>query len=753
MMNVMEVKEVKKMNRSNRRAFTLIELLTVIAITAILMTLIVVPLIQSFNLTRAAQGWAQAQDKARTLTERIAREINDSQSVRDNTGDRGRLDIVVPSAFGGPLPGYDTSHLWSRISIFNAKIDLVKPFEGNPLNQFGGAFVNPVTNHGDPTLQVPRGQINLPSSPGLTIVRYFVGLRDPLRPSGANYAGYNEPYTGLLQTRNSNRDNLYVLYRAEVQPYVWNQAQGKFVVNRRFFYDLSENGPGQSGPFYDDPTFFDPTIPYPNSQIGDPTKAEMVQNWMSVAQIQTEVDHFDMIQPVYDLKTRQVQFNAGAPRVLTLIQFTPTHIGTEPAEGQMAVRPGQETDAPTRLAPDVWMTKYLGWSNAVVSFTPSGFVSGNEYEVGLLDSATPGYDVWRWAPALGDDLNPVASSTPISYKLLDDYYYRDSLKNGIRASLSRAMASANSFDMSSGRGNWLGDVAMRSAFRPFFADANRGRVNVSYGIDEIGTVDSNAPFMPIALPDPVNNAFNLPGNVTWPNNTPALSPFNDGNLLAGVFSDPQYSSINKRFNKLWHDYPNLHENLQRFIDLRVTPNSDGAPSPLNPDPTLGFAQAYIVPGSEQVFGPDQNPGPNYGNPVRYWRTTHNPGPNQYRINYTDLPEPDYTLLGLTPPPLNYTATDLTSAVFQPRYKAGYIQLNSDPNVPLPNNNLALANGQPILVYYRFQFSRPSDALIVNYDSRQLLTVQMTIRDYPQSNLPNPQTVTLHSTAQVRNFLR
>ena len=39
-----------------RRAFTLIELLTVIAITAVLLTIIVLPIFQSFNLTRAAQA-------------------------------------------------------------------------------------------------------------------------------------------------------------------------------------------------------------------------------------------------------------------------------------------------------------------------------------------------------------------------------------------------------------------------------------------------------------------------------------------------------------------------------------------------------------------------------------------------------------------------------------------------------------------------------------------------------------------------
>jgi hypothetical protein len=194
------------------------------------------------------------------------------------------------------------------------------------------------------------------------------------------------------------------------------------------------------------------------------------------------------------------------------------------------------------------------------------------------------------------------------------------------------------------------------------------------------------------------------------------------------------------------------------MDLRVTPQVDGTPSPM--DPSNGFGRAKIVAGSDVVIGPDQNPGPNYGEPIRYTRTTRAPGPNQYKINYVDLPEPDYSLYGLPVPPANYTPGDFTSAVFQPRFKVGYIQLNSDPNVPLPSGT--------IRVSYRFQFTggisagsiagiasggARQDAVAVDYDTRQLMSVLLTIRNYPQSNIPNPQTVTLSATAKVRNYLR
>ncbi|MFI5384862.1 MAG: Tfp pilus assembly protein FimT/FimU [Fimbriimonadales bacterium] len=780
------------------RAFTLIELLTVIAITAILMLLIVAPIIQTFNLTRAAQAWAQAQDKARTLTERIAHEINNASRTRDNSGVNGELDVVVPAKPGSGsnnvLPGtYDPIHDWIRVPIYNAKLDIIKPFEGDPSLTRAGAFVDPLSGMADPTEQTPRGQVNLPSAPGMTLVRYFVGLRNPLRltPSGGAYAGYIEPYTGLLQQRQAIQDNLFVLYRVEVQPMIWSKIQGKFVVNKKFFYDYGRNNTsGKTGPWYDDPTFFDPAVPYPAYTSADPdgtidpTKAQMVQNWLDKAVIQTEVARFDMIQPVYDLRTRQVVFDGNAPRLMTLVQFQPTRVSSEPAQAQVAVRPGQESDTgnpndPAKNpAPDVFLTKYPGWAaNTVVRTYNNQYnqsdPANDRYMVGLSlkNPATTdpqGFSIYGFDPAQGpyDDsqTGQTIGGTRVGFELFDVDMYKRGLREGFRANFSRGMASANT------RSGWLSSPLWHTLFEPYVPDLDRGRAVASIGIDEIGVVAVAYPFAPVPLSDPLYNPSNLPSGMSWdpaktgagdPNPLLPKTPFNDyprdvnnrPDLSAGVFSDVQYSTINRKYNKIWFDYPFLRGNIQRFIDLRTTPNDDGAPSPLFPDAVTGFPRSRIVPGTEQVYGPDENPGPNYGNVIRYTRTTRDPGPNQYRINYTDLPEPDYTLLGLTPP--TGAPTDFTTAVFQPRYKAGYLEFDSDPNLPIPGDNPASPiNEAKILVYYRFQFTQPNDVMAVDYDSRQLMTVQITIRDYPQAtNLPNPQTVTLHSSASVRNFLR
>lgn len=753
-----------------RRAFTLIELLVVISITTILMTIIIYPIIQSFNMTRAAQGFADAQDKARTLAEKIAHEINQSAGVRPNSGPLGELDIVVPArpGSGSTVPGYDTTNPFIRVAIYNAKLDLVKPAEGDPANRRSGAFVNPWTGLADPTLRQPKGQPVFPASPGLSIVRYFVGLENPLATvTGGALKGYFEPYSGLLQNFGGGRDNLYVLWRAEVPVYIWSNVQNKYVVNKAYFYDQNRDAdPSTTGPLLDDPTFFDPSVTYPAyaapdpDGTPDPTKAEMVQNWLRVSAIQTEVSRYDMIQPVYDQHSRQVTYDGDAPRLMTLVQFRPTRVSSEPAEGQMAVRPGQESDGASLFAPDVYYTKYGGLANTLVRTFPGGLTNTTAYLVGhgLARPAAgeaPGFSIYYWDPAVfGNDdtlAGRIIGGTPQGVEIFDVDTYQKGLKDGIRFNFSRGLAAANS------RSGFLGNFDL-SKFGAYIPDANRGRINASFGIDERGQVAPTAPFLPLNAIDPTNPK-NLPGDVTWPDNTPPLSPFNDPNLNAGVFSDAMYASVDKKFNKIWHDMaagtlvPDMRPDVQRFIDLRVTPNGDGTPSPL--DPRTGYPQAHIVPGSEQVFGPDQNPGPNYGRRVRYTRTTRNPGPNQYRINYVNLPEPDYSLLGLPNPPATYTATDFVSAVIQPRYRVGYLQLNSDPNVPLPGGDDA---GTPelerqILVYYRYQFTGPRDTMAVDYDSRQLLSVAITIRNYPQSTTPNPQSVTLSSTATVRNFLR
>jgi hypothetical protein len=47
----------------------------------------------------------------------------------------------------------------------------------------------------------------------------------------------------------------------------------------------------------------------------------------------------------------------------------------------------------------------------------------------------------------------------------------------------------------------------------------------------------------------------------------------------------------------------------------------------------------------------------------------------------------------------------------------------------------------------------NDVLAADYDSRQLMSVLLTIRNYPQTSIPNPQTITLTASATTRNVVR
>lgn len=752
------------MKRTQRRAFTLIELLTVVAITAILLTLIVLPIFQTFNLTRTAQGFAEAQDKARSLAEQIAREIGNGAAVRDNSGNAGAITLVVPS-------GPSSTNTQVATTLPYMKIDIVSPAQdGQVTNTPGGpAFTNPNTGHIDPTLHAPMGQVSLPGGQGTTLTRYYVSLREPVVQTGPGTfiaKRYNNPYDGLLMPRGGGRDNLFVLRRAELNPYVFrNNGSGTFVpVGDQKYFEVD----AANQPILDDPAFCSllPTVDVANEQTGQLTaagqiKAQRIWNWMQKSVIVTQVSRYDMILPNFDKRTRQVVYDPApggnfAPRLTGLVQFKPTRVSNEPAEGLQAVRLSEETDNAKQIAPDVYQTQQPGWTNAIIRTFPTGWVNQagggfpNEYLVGRTPAVgqlnpPPGFSIYAYDPDI------YADETREGLEVFDGFIYDQVVKANLPGTyaFTAAVTAANS------RSSWLSNARARQVFTPYSVDRNRGRIIASFSIAQVGTVR-----LPATPEDPNALRANLPLAASGDPYTPYNAP-----TLTGTWSDPAYNSINARFNKIWNDFPTLRpDNVHRYMDLRVTPQEDGTASPLNP--VNGFPRGRVVPGSEVVKGPDQRPGPNMGAIVRYTRTTRIPGPNEYRINYVDQVEPDYTLLDLPPaadlPGFNpnvYDANNFVSAVIQPRFKAGYIQFNSDDKVALPGPSV-------ISVSYRFQFTNGTpnsgtaatattgrDVFAVDYDTRKLISVLLTIRNYPQSTLPNPQTITLKATATVRNFLR
>lgn len=689
-------------------------MLTVIAITAVLLTLVIVPVIQSFNFTRAAEGFSDAQEKGRRLIERISREISNAGNIRDNTEVRGEMAFILPGRNNAVIP---------PILLEHTKLDVVKPAEGEPITDGTGAFIDPRTGYGDPTLQAPKGQVVLPVAPGTTIVRYAIALRDP-------FGTYNNPYDGILMGRNGDRDNLFVLYRFEVRPYIWQG--GRYVANTALF----ETDPGSivggdpltAKPILDDPYFMIPNLDSQGNVLAGAAltaKQDRVRAWLARGTNVTEVSRYDMIQAIFDRRTRQPVYDGNVPRIIALVRFKPANIGNEPAEAMAAVRVSEETDQRQSVAPDVFVTKYGSLTSCVARMWPNGWAPNSPYLISRWEDTANGprflvhaYDPLSGQPELSGG-DPQFDST--LYELIKDANYP--------YPFSKSLIAAN-----------LSTIAQRALFAPIAMDFKAGQITSSFSVEEVG--------------DPSVNTFradlNRPTVNTGPEFTPVNDPSTPGPISAPIYAPSNASyQINKLFNYVWRNNPGLRPNIHRFVDLRVLPAPDGTPSPLHPDPLVGFAKAQIVPGSEIVRGPDQRPGPNYGNVIRYTRTTKEPGPNQYRINYVDLAEPNYGLLGLPNPPAVYTPSDFVSAVIQPRYKAGYIQFNSDPNVPLPNTP---ASGN-ITISYRFQFTRVGDTFAVDYDTRELIDVLLTIRNYTQSNLPNPQTITLKATPKVRNVIR
>lgn len=716
------------------RAFTLVELLVVIAITSVMLTLLIVPIVQSFNFTRSAQGFADGQERARRLIERITNEVANSPGVRDNAGFRGQVAIVIPDMTGANI----------ALLADYAKLDVLVPLMGDPADRGpSGAYNNPNTGGEDPTLEHSIGQPVFPVAPGASIVRYFISLKKPLDPNGLDPAFYYNPYVDYVRTGNvrwqqlpGQEDNLYVIRRAEVTPMRWNPGTNQFEVNTNFFED---DGTGR--PILDDPYFM--TQDPPGLPLLTPAqrqaKANRMKQWLNKSEILTEFYRFDAIQPLFNKQSRQLLSLGTVPRINTLIQFRPASVSNEPATSSSTLRLGNESEGSAAMTSDVLLTQKPAWSTTVIRTYPLGYnaldVNNNEYFVTRLDPRAGQFShrIYKYDPDLdtdADDRN--GEDNPLDdIEVFDIQAYEDQIRLGRQYPFRRAM------EASHGRSGWLGNAAIRSKFVPFIPSSSQGKVMMSFPIEYMGEDDPTG-----AVPPPGPD-MNLPSLLTGAETTPATNP-----TPAGNFYDPIYNNMNGLFDKVWADHPELRAPGQthRFMYLPVIPSSDGTYSPLDPDPAIGFGQAHIVPGSEIITGPDQNPGPTYGQPTKYTRTTNNPGPNQYRINYVDLTEPDYTLLGYPAPPAAYDPQNFVSAIIQPRYKAGYIQFNSNPNVPMPGN-------QPVYVSYRFQFNQPGVAVSVDYDTRTQIEVLLTIRNYPQSSIPTPAMITVKGSAPIRNLSR
>ena len=204
-------------------------------------------------------------------------------------------------------------------------------------------------------------------------------------------------------------------------------------------------------------------------------------------------------------------------------------------------------------------------------------------------------------------------------------------------------------------------------------------------------------------------------------------------------------------------------------------NPNGIVSPLSPQ-RIWYPSVRVVPGSEQVYGPDQRPGPHYGYRIQYTRVSSSAGViglNEYKINYDDIP--NAAVADQKDPNKN-----------DPRVHLGYIEFNSTwdsasrPNLAPNLEEPALANQEdpangvyrphslptlkfdpatsqnvladPVQVSFNFQMNKPNDVIKIDYLTRELISVALETRLYDQAR-GRPQSVNLTEKVQVRNLQR
>ena len=258
-------RSVARSHSSGRRAFTLIELLIVIGLTAVLFALLLIPLVSAINYTRQAQVVTAAQDAARITRERLTRELGSAMFVFDGTshpflvtggaapgpGD-DRYTNFLDLEIGTSLPGVAPIKYKTTLAhAYAAKLDFVLP----RANQ---TTVEDPTTHESITYRSSTNGSAIVSDPayvfplaaGTTMIRYWIGLKDPAKP-------YNNTHEGKF---NDSSDNTYILYRAQFQPYkpvldpVTKKQTG--VTANTDLFKTRPNNLGVMIPELDDPDFF-----------------------------------------------------------------------------------------------------------------------------------------------------------------------------------------------------------------------------------------------------------------------------------------------------------------------------------------------------------------------------------------------------------------------------------------------------------------------------------------------------------------
>lgn len=256
----------RKGGRRRYRGFTLTELLVVIGLTGLLLTLLLIPLSRTLDVTSRGQARSDSQDSTRGALRKVNHELSEAMMVGDPRPIRAWGYTAWTNLRNRPLP--DVSQPPESYLIPNAVIPLRLPkrryycinFEHwvtpEDIDQVAG--VNRISDDAIALGNCPRpGHQSstvdyrpiTPLEPEDRVVVYFSALKDPSLVDGSNRPLYRNillfPNTAIPGSPAGL--NTYTLYRVEFNPADpnfgnWNLPNG--APNPDFFYDrtVAPNG-------------------------------------------------------------------------------------------------------------------------------------------------------------------------------------------------------------------------------------------------------------------------------------------------------------------------------------------------------------------------------------------------------------------------------------------------------------------------------------------------------------------------------
>ena len=649
------------------RAFTLIEILIVIALTAVLFALLIIPLVSALRYTKQAQIVTAAQDAARITRERITRELGSAVFVFDGTShpftvpagntlqsgdDRytNFLDLQIPMQ-GNPPSSPNTLTL---AHAYNAKIDFVLPKTSK------GAVIDPTV--GDSTTNASQGvnytpaangsaiisnpSLIFPLAAGSTMIRYFVGLRDP-----------SKPYNNTREGRSAGGDdNTYILYRAEFSPYKYNDTPGSgkpaASANTALFASrpkLDANGQPVTDKFgniiyipeLDDPDFFrhvsTSDTNWLNSTHAPYTALEVtahnarVDKWAQIAKPVIPGPNVDLLLLPHNSDNTLAFDPAGGafpgvahsgaahdPVANKSYPIVNTSVTFRPATVSGSATPGTTSDynssgvvaADTNgftYVPTVYTATSQSWSLPFhVSLYP-----GN-YDPASAGTLSMYYDTEEYAapqtlvsPPSGYTLPSGAPSLYLNPGDILEYRHLSTDTNTPLGTLVYNITQGYpvTYDMMSGAYTAGGTDFVPMTINP-----------------DTGTITFSAPWLPNGPYDRATRQKDYGPQFVAPSGPSQadLDMQNKGGITAGG-------------------------DVDLTLPVSATPALTDSPlagkhllTPTGTEKDTGTANAHLVPGSLRVTGPDQTSGPNHGLPVTYTEVnaaSGTVGDNQFSVDY------------------------------------------------------------------------------------------------------------------------